>query len=544
MVFCGPRALAQLPAFPGAEGEGKWSDGGRGGDVYHVTNLNDTGAGSFRYGLDSASGPRTIVFDVSGTITANTKLRADTARMTIAGQTAPGMGIVIRNFGIALTGGDTIMRHMRVRPGDAIKGPDPKFNDFAIAVDKSDMIVDHCSTSWAISQEVTVDGANFNHVTVSNCIMGEGLDQAGLYHGEWNTYYDPGQPGHHANGLFVKPLAGGVPGNHSCTAIGNLLVDNHNRNPCPGVYNTSQSVTLDFVNNVIYNCRSTGYNSGDTGGTVRMNYVGNYMISGPSTDSGTRAFDANGRTSMFVYQTANKRDTDKDKDTTDGVSMSWSSFQGTYTQLAGAVVMEPVTTLTADQAYTQVLAQSGAFYWNRDSVDTRLLGHVTSRTGDIIDSQTEVDGYPVIPSEPRPAAWDTDTDGMPGYWETWYGTNPAAADQNGIGALGYTHLERYLEWILNPASIAHIGDANADGAVNVGDLGILAANWNQPSGGAYSKADYNGDGTVNVGDLGILAAQWGWSGSIQPTPPASAPEPGVLSLLALGALAMLRRRRR
>jgi hypothetical protein len=194
------------------------------------------------------------------------------------------------------------------------------------------------------------------------------------------------------------------------------------------------------------------------------------------------------------------------------------------------------------------LAGAGAFPWNRDSADARLINNILTMSGDIIDSQSEVGGYPVIPALTRPAGWDTDLDGMPSYWETWYGTSADAADQNGLSASGYTHLERYLEWLLNPASIIpvfHMGDADADGGVDVGDLGILAFNWNQA--GAYADGDFNDDNVIDVGDLGVLAFNWAWTYLNQPVPPASAPaslpEPATLCVLAIGALALVRRRR-
>ena len=432
-----------LPAFPGAEGEGKWSTGGRGGDVYHVTTTSDTGAGSLRYGIENASGARTIVFDTSGTITLGSKIRVDTNNITIAGQTAPSPGILIRNWSIPLEASNLIVRHIRLRPGDAVMGEDPYYNDYGFAVDALDVIMDHCSVSWSITQLVTVDGTGFDDVTVQYCIMGEALDQTGLYHGTWNSDYDPGGPSHHANGLFVKPLEG-TSGTSNCSAHHNLLVDNHNRNPCIGTYVGTQATRLDFRNNVIHNCRNAGYSSGDASDYCEMNYVSNYLIVGPSTESGSEAFNSAAANDVRIYQTGNKVDADEDG-TRDGTSMGWGSFTGTYTQLGSAASFEAVTTAAVDTAYADVLNNAGAFHSSRDNADTRMVGHVTNNNGDIIDSQSEVGGYQSLTVNTRDGNFDTDGDGMSNTWENANGTNPSVADNNGdIDGDAWTNLEEYI----------------------------------------------------------------------------------------------------
>jgi len=452
-----------------------WATGGRGGDVYHVTNLSDSGPGSLRYGITTGTAPRTVVFDVCGTIINSGSLHVSRPNITIAGQTAPGLGILIRNYGTALAADNVIAQHLHFRPGDAVKGPSPGYNNYGLAVDGQNIIIDHCSASWSISQAITVDGSGFTDVTIQNCIIGEALAQTGLFHGEWNANYNPGGPSYHANGLFVKPMEG-VSGTSTCTAHHNLLVDNSSRNPCPGAYNTSQSTMLDFTNNVICNCRNSGYSSGEAN-AVNMNYVGNYLIAGPSTTSGSKAFDANVQCKVSIYQTGNKVDSNKNN-LRDGVAMTWTSFIGTYTQLGSPAAMEPVTTESADAAYANVLARAGAFWWNRDLVDRRLVSDANNNTGMLINSQkdrkdpngilTDPNGYLIIPVAFRPVGWDTDNDGMPNYWEAMYGTNPSVADNNGdLDGDGYTNLEAYLQYtaVPEPATLS---------IVLLGGLALLA----------------------------------------------------------------------
>jgi hypothetical protein len=440
-------SFGQLLAFPGAEGEGMYVSGGRGGDVYHVTNLNDIGAGSLRYGLDNApAGGRTIVFDVSGMITLSTYVGVNRSNITIAGQTAPGMGICIRDYGMGIGADNVIVRHMRCRPGDAQKGPG-KFTEDALGISASHVIIDHCSASWGIDENLSFNTSSGHDVTVQYCTISEGLDQTGLYHGQWEPNYYPGGSKHHSNGSLIKPMTG----NALVTYHHNLWSQNNNRTPALGTYHPDQILKADIRNNVIYNNNRHGYGSEESN-YIEFNYVGNYIIAGPETYSTwmERAFDANATNHFRIYQSGNKVDSNLDT-VRDGTDTGWAMFSGSWTALGSPVSMRPVTTQTVDEAYELVLNTAGAFFWNRDSVDARLISNVRNMTGEVIDSQSEVGGYPTIPAVSRSADWDTDMDGMPNFWELVYGTNPNVADNNGdMNSDGYTNLEDYLAYAAVP----------------------------------------------------------------------------------------------
>ena len=224
-------AMAQVPAFPGAEGEGMYVSGGRGGDVYHVTNLNDSGAGSLRYGLANApASGRTIVFDVGGMIALSSTLSISRPNITVAGQTAPGIGICLRNYGTGVGAQNIIIRHLRFRPGDANKAP-AGFSGDSLAVSASRVMVDHCSASWGIDECLSSAGSGSYDVTVQHCFITEGLDQSGLYHGEWNTNYNPGGPSHHSMGSLIKPVSGSGQVTYPSQFLGVQL------RPCTGRWN-------------------------------------------------------------------------------------------------------------------------------------------------------------------------------------------------------------------------------------------------------------------------------------------------------------------
>ena len=244
LEFVGKIATAQLPAFPGAEGEGRFTTGGRGGDVYHVTNLLDSGAGSLRHGLATAfNGPRTIVFDIGGTIALSSDVNVTNGNITIAGETAPGQGIVITNFGFGVNAPNVIMRHIRVRPGDARKGSGAEqgFNGDAISIWRSDVILDHVSASWGIDENLSVAGNGTRRVTIQHSTISEGLAQTGLYHGEYDPSYNPGGPNSHSMGSLIKP----TDGNGIISMHHNLWSNNGNRNPAIGNYSDDHTLRFD-----------------------------------------------------------------------------------------------------------------------------------------------------------------------------------------------------------------------------------------------------------------------------------------------------------
>jgi pectin methylesterase-like acyl-CoA thioesterase len=418
------RAADALRAFPEAEGFGANTPGGRGGDVYHVTSLNDSGAGSLRNGISTAQGPRTIVFDISGNIVLKSELRVNKPFLTLAGQTAPGDGVTVTGWTTSVTGThDIIIRYMRFRPGDINC---PAMQGDSLTVDKStDVIIDHVSASWSIDETLSV--TNSDRVTVQWSLISESLDQSCHLEGE------------HGYGSLLRYGSGNLTFHH------NLYAHHHNRTPRLG-----DNLTLDFVGNVIYDY---GFNNGDGGysgtadeGTPHMNYVGNYVIAGPTTPASrrSRAF-AGGSANTFIYQSGNLIDGNLNH-TLDGTDTGWGMFVGSYTRqdtpfaAPGTATIDnsAITAIT----YQGVLAGAGASLV-RDAVDLRVIADVRNETGKVINSQNDVGGWPELKSLPAPV--DTDRDGMPDVWEIAFGLNPRdPSDGPAVSPLGYTNLELYL----------------------------------------------------------------------------------------------------
>lgn len=426
-------------AFPGAEGEGMRCVGGRGGDVYHVTTLADSGAGSLRAGV-GGSGARTIVFDVAGIITLNSPLVISRSKLTIAGQSAPGGGIVIRGYQTEVKANDVVIRHVRFRAGDLKKKKSKDgsgFTEDSLTLQGSCIIVDHVSASWGIDESLS-GGSSFQDVTVQYSIIAEGLRKTCLFHGE----YDCSHPGHSMGSLF-KPKTG----DSNLSIHHSLFFSNNNRNPAIGAYESGQSQRADLRNNVIYNCPSPGYVSGQTK-KLELNYVGNYLIFGPSNTSSTHMFQGEAASKLHIFQKGNLRDLNKNG-AFDGKDDGWAAIKGTYTQ-AGEFSMRPVTTHSAKEALELVLAGAGALPWARDSVDLRIIKAVKEGKGAIIDSQDDVGGWGTIDAGQK--IQDSDGDGMSDVWELARGLDPNfAGDRNGDDDLdGYTNLEEYLDARANP----------------------------------------------------------------------------------------------
>jgi pectate lyase len=425
---------AGVPAFPGAEGFGAGASGGRGGDVYAVTNLNDDGPGSLREGLKQ--GNRTIVFRVSGTIDLKTRLEVHASNITIAGQTAPGDGICLKGRELFFKNAENIVvRFLRLRPGDELKVE----HDALTIWTCKDVIIDHCSLSWSTDSlnDVVKESGN---VTVQWCILSEPLAQS--VHAKGSHGYATGWDGR---------TRGGFSGHH------NLIAHANSRAPRVGYLRNAGRGLIDVRNNVIYN---SGPSYG--GETDDFNYVGNYFRPGPTFDGrGRSIFDIWAHDSR-IYVDANviegREEVLRDNATAIAFKQGKNADGTPATQptremcvLDKPVTFAPVTTHTAEQAYELVTRHAGARLPKVDSVDTRILSDVLNRTGKPINSQADVGGWPELKSDPAPT--DTDHDGMPDAWESAHGLNPNDASDGKKEATpgGYTNLEIYLNELAAPA---------------------------------------------------------------------------------------------
>ena len=467
----------QLPAFPGAEGFGMYATGGRGGEVIHVTTLEDgTQKGTFRYAC-TQSKVRTIVFDVSGTIRLKSELRLNKDNVTIAGQTAPGDGICIADYPFVVAANNVVIRYLRFRLGnEALKTNNTAHEGDGLGgMDKKNIIIDHCSVSWSIDECLSVYG--MENLTVQWCIASQSLRASG--HSKGNHGY------------------GGNWGGAGASYHHNLMAHHDSRVPRLGPRPSTQTrEQMDLRNNVFYNWCGNGCYGGEG---MNVNIVNNYYKPGPgtakrSTTIQQRIASINIRTTeytkhgtaspnqwdvmwhvwgkFYVNGNVNSKHNNVTLDNwTYGIynQIDANGNDGTYTQLtkdtmrlSQPVVFHQVTTHSAEQAYERVLDYAGASL-HRDWVDQLMVSDtrqgVASFTGKangdnpgIIDSQednrpadapADWQPWPVLNSDPYPT--DTDQDGMPDEWENANGLNPNdKADGACDSGNGYTNLEVYM----------------------------------------------------------------------------------------------------
>ena len=451
---------SNLPAaFPGAEGFGRYTTGGRGGKVIHVTNLNDSGTGSLRWALNQ-SGKRIIVFDVGGTIELESELKVCRGDVTIMGQTAPGDGICLSGFNLTTAADNIIIRFLRVRPGDKTEASDGK--DAMGGRFKKNIIVDHCSSSWS-TDEACSFYVNQNF-TLQWCFVTESLRESG-----------------HSKGAHGY---GGIWGGESASFHHNLLAHHDSRNPrfsgSGQAYRVNlpvESEIVDMRNCVFYNWGGkVGY--GAEGGSY--NIVNNYYKPGPGStlksgefmamdkDAGNSGNEPNAhgvfyiKGNYYVGKGANWDWNGIRNNTLDPVSKCKSDTLYPYGN---------VTTHSAEQAYNQVLSYGGCSL-KRDTIDRRIVreartgvttykGSKSGRNG-IIDTPSDVGGWPEYQGGER--LTDTDNDGMPDAWETANGLNPNDASdavKYTIDSKGwYTNIEVYCNWLVE--DIMKAGNAMAD----------------------------------------------------------------------------------
>ena len=411
--------LDNPPAFKGAEGFGRYARGGRAGAVLLVTNLNDAGPGSLRQAVEQR-GPRTVVFRVSGIIQLKSPLRITEPFLTIAGETAPGDGVCLRQSGLTIEGAnDIIIRHLRVRPGDEIK---TEQDALSIGRGSKNILIDHLSTSWSNDEVLSVSGTGIDNVTVQWCLISESLNRS--HHSK----------GAHGYGSLIR-ADGRVTFHH------NIYAHHSSRNPRPGTYGNDPGLLLDFRNNMIYDWGArAGYTAADP---ARINYVANYLKPGPSSKTPDVAFLVGGATTrLFVADNI-----------LEGAAASTDPWQiirmeqGLRRDQVGVqkpFEAAPVRTESAREAYRSVLKGAGALLPRRDSIDLRIISEIETGKGRIIDSQNEVGGWPAYEAGPVPV--DSDNDGLPDAWEKAHGLDPRnpadqAADRDRDG---YTNLEEYL----------------------------------------------------------------------------------------------------
>lgn len=421
-----PAPALQAPAtvaFPGAEGAGRFAVGGRGGAVLRVTTLADSGPGSLRAAVE-AEGPRTVVFDIGGTVHLASPLRIREPRITLAGQTAPGGGITLRGQPLVISTDDVVVRYIRSRLGD-----ENGVETDAVTIDRGERIIlDHVSASWSVDETLSVGSRNrvIDAVTVQWSIISESLNQSAHAKGD------------HGYGSLVRGARGA-----RFTFHHNLWASHRARMPRPGNYLTPDldpvGPRFEFTNNVFYNWggERAGYNADSDPGTVSSYvFLANAYLRGPDSIGGV-IFEEESPVARASF----------DANSLDGVVPAdpWSLTTGTDLpgyRFSTLPDWAAPARHTAPEAEAMVLDRAGASR-PRDAVDDRVVASVRNRSGRIIDTPAQVGGWPELaPGSP----WiDTDGDGMPDDWEAAHGHDPSSPDGHiDSDGDGFTHLEDWL----------------------------------------------------------------------------------------------------
>lgn len=573
---------AQIPAFPGADGAARNVSGGRGGIVYHVTKLNSAiddphkdEFGTIRYGLNSANfpanTPRTIVFDVGGVFSlgrlpqtdwdpngngwdAQSRLSIGGSNVTLAGQTAPGTGVIFMGGGLKPQGNNNIVRNVTMAAGFGMRNwwdpgeaypPQPVSGDVGVGhfpdatvydgmdVSGTNLMIDHVSLLYSTDECLSMNEAS-NNITVQYSNLSQGLNYP-----QWDAE-GGGYTGHALGSLLT---AGNATAQAAISFHHNLYAHQKGRLPQLGDASgvTNSGAYYDFRNNVFYNWLGT---AGTKSGNTFLNLVNNFYLAGNGGDnpSGVSIVQSGGGTSVIsatstIYRNGNLLDSNKDGDANDGANLSAGGAASALWK--GGVATYLGTTDTANAAFQRVLNYLGANWWTRDTVintpDERIINEARTGTGKIIawaddpwnsdpNEGTEWRALKATPQTTRSADFDVEVipvyspifptiqigttigDGMPSYWELQHGLDPNVADNNGdFDSDGYTNLEEYLnelaEWPA-PGPIVFNAATNSRYAVitnwDANPSASFIDNW-QPS--KYDEAQINA-GTVVVDAVG------------------------------------------
>ncbi len=436
--------LYAIPAFPEAEGWGKNSVGGRGGEVIHVTTLSSSGTGSLRAAC-ATNGAKIIVFDVGGVINLNNTPIPVNSSTYIAGQTAPG-GITLTNGGLYISGNDVIVRFIRVRrSANAADGDCFRITNAV----SHDIIIDHCSGYWASDEILDMSYKCYN-ITIQNTIIAEPLQCSYFYCSEVGC-------GNNRTGTLSTDNDGRI-SFYKC-----IMTHAMKRTPmCSNGGKTANTgKTFEFINNVVYNCMAGSSESFDNGNTIPLNLIGNYYKGGLSADYGSNPYAHSGTInpkSMAAFVSGNFHS--KYPTTT----LSAAFFNANSVNTFETTIITPLMTdsiLPVQLAYEKCLLSTGVL--PRDSTERRTVLEIANRGG-----AWEEDCYP--PNEGYMSGMgsvptDTDRDGMPDAWETANGLNPANAADRNTDMGGYTAIEVYLN---------ALADSIINASVNSVEIGKIA----------------------------------------------------------------------
>lgn len=414
-----PGDLGPLRAFPGAQGFGADATGGRGGRVIKVTNRNSSGPGSLRDCI-LATGPRTCVFEVGGTITLTDHIAtgAENSDLTIAGQTAPGGGIQVRGGRLRLQDvDDVVVRHVRFRLGDELPG-DSQDADVVEVVNARRVVLDHVSIAWGVDENLALDSVR--DVTVSNSIITEGLHES--VHSE----------GPHGYCAFQK-------GSRETTWYRNLI--SHCERRFPQMSDSGAHATSTVVaNNVIHDYVTRGSTTAGSDRTHRVDILANFYRRSPSSDrQAVQLEDVGSRTRVYLQGNIGPTDNAPRRNQW---SLTWgdnsSSLRASSPLFPNHVPVRP-----ASEAREFVLDNAGA--WPRDAMDTRVVNRARTLDYGLVDRPGQVGGWPTLASGSAPA--DRNDDGIPDSWNAMHGFGASAdiATQQVPGAAqGWTWLDAYL----------------------------------------------------------------------------------------------------